>query len=231
MSTTPLAALTFHFNPNAVSPDCPFKIEIHDHNLVGIYNAPLVPTPAPMAIGEELKTVIHDTQTLPEPAPCTTLVRQQATDEEPAAKRVRTEPTAAAAAPAALPNVPQRISPLMATWTNANDTTKVLGSWLFPDRKNAIKLKISPHSANKGLFTAIIHNRNDNKISVFNNRRHCTENTISTRKNAVTFHYVLSYAETHTIEATHLRVARGPKVYKFKLVPRTFGSGWNIFRV
>jgi len=117
------------------------------------------------------------------------------------------------------------------SWTSASQMTKLLYHWSFPNRTNDIKLEISPHSHNKGIFTAVIHNQYDNKVVVRNATHSCREETISHRKNAVTFHYVLSYNEIHTIEVTHLYVARSPFVCRIKLIPDVGNiPGWYICR-
>jgi hypothetical protein len=93
---------------------------------------------------------------------------------------------------------------------------------------NSIEIKLTPHSARKGILTVVIHDQLANKVVVQNRTYNCPERTYTTRKNAVTFHYVLSYDEDHLIETKHIGFAARSVINKFRLIPSKTHIGWNI---
>lgn len=98
----------------------------------------------------------------------------------------------------------------------------------YPAYNNSIKIILSPHTLRAGILTVIIRNTHDNEVIVKNCAHECKEKTYTTRKNAVSFNYVLSYDEEYVVKARHVHFGYLPDKHIFRLVPSKTLTGWYV---
>lgn len=228
------ADIVFHFKPGCYPP---IELEILNPQMVGLRPSVISPFALQM----------QKAQTMPEPEPCTTLIHDPSLEDQRGAKRARIDymidtypftpylyeaPDKVHIVPPSPPE-PEPTLPaqahIVAKWTNSlTNNPKWIYHEAYPDNKNSIEIKLTPHSNNKGILTVILHDQFANDVVVYNSTYKCYERTYTNRKNAITFHYVLSYCEEHLIEATHKPFAGRSIVNKFKLIPSKTYIGWNI---